>query len=166
MAAKKNNGNAQTSVVKKITKLDLETYNIDNSKASNNGMFTRLPKIELIESLKAIRRDIVRLSESDIFIKDLELGNIKVLQNKIVLCGFNNFSISMDREFNKLSNNIKVNEFFGSKGISLEDSSLDSFVVGKKIYTKFLESDEDYIEDYYDRVLTDNESIKEYVKRL
>jgi len=170
MAVKKDYGNAQTSMGKKVSKLELEAYirdlNTANSKEIKNGMFTRLPKKELIESLRAIRRDILKISESDLLIKNLEIRNIKVLQDKIFLCGLNNVSNSMDRDFNRLSNNIKVNEFFGSEGISLEDSSLDSFKVGKDIYTKFLASDEDYIEDYYDRVLTDNESIKEYVKRL
>lgn len=144
----------------------LESYEIDNYGKSKTTKFTKLGKEELVESLRSIRDDIITLSNNELMITNLELKNIKILKNRIYLVGITNIEHNMDKEYAKLSSNVLMNEFFGSNGITKEMKDVDVFKVYKGVFAKFLESDYEYIEDYYDKVLDSKESIKSYIKRL
>ena len=165
-----SNMNLERYIKPKNIKLDeydgLESYEIDNYSKSKINKFTKLPKEDLIESLRAIRRDIKTLSDCDLMIANLELKNIKILKNKIYLAGITNISHNMDRDFSLLTSNVVMNEFFGSNGVVKENKDEEVLKVYQGIYTRFLASNKEFIEDFYDKELKSKETIKSYIKRL
>jgi len=143
----------------------LESYEMPKVVRPKITKFSKLDKKDLIESLRAIRRDIEIFSQNDLLITNLKLKNIKILNNRIHLCGITNITHNMDRDYNSLANNVLINNFFGADGIVEEFRGEDAMIIYKYIYTTFMTSDDKYIEDFYEKKLV-NESISGYVKRI
>ena len=159
-----NEKNKYTTIIRRIEVLNLDRFikpcnltlvksnglirSFETIAPESNGKVSELNIDTLVNELKMIRHDIGTLSNQSIILEDLNQSNITVHDNKIFLYDVSGLEINSDSEYVSHFNNIKINELFGEAIPAKENDDISKNDITIKLYGKFLESHNAFIEDY------------------
>jgi hypothetical protein len=126
--------------------------------------FSDMDKDTIFKELKLIRQDLQMISACDVIFDSLNENNVRLSDNKIYLYGYSNVSPCHDVEFAYKANDIKMNELFGHKLLDYENKDIRGISVIDKFYGNFLETSNQYIEDYIKEAV-DEDNLSFYLKK-
>ena len=177
---RRHDRNDDLEVAKRLSTINLKCYVTPFDIREENGLLIsyKMKKInfdkrdikdmtfkEYIESLKDIRSDTEKITALGIQLSDLQRHNIALANGKIKIYDFSDYFLG-DRKYLKIHNNNEINDCFGD--LCFMDLSKDNpILIYDKIYSPFLSSSKNNIEDYFEETIEDKEmTLNEYVKSL
>ena len=130
-----------------------------------SGTYTDMKKEILVSELRLVRADFTQLSEENLSFETLDADNVLIVGDKIFIYDYRKLSKSLDGEYARTYNNVKLNELFGLKLLAAENPHVDRFSTFDKFYTEFLSTNNDYLEDYIENEVKEDTLGKHILKR-
>jgi hypothetical protein len=142
----------------------IQKYYMDLLPKGKNGKFTLMDIDDLVSSLRNIRNDINKMTDSKILLCDFFLHNIKVVNNKIYFYDFSDYRLGDDDPLLRTHNDNEMNSLFGSIGVMDENLDINPIDVYDGLFAPFLGSGVPYIEDYIENNVR-SKNLRSYIKK-
>lgn len=113
--------------------------------------YAKMDKDLLAHELRLIRADFSQISEQNMMFENLSPENVMIAGGKIYIYDYKKLIMSSDEEYARTFNNVKLNELFGHSLLVSEYPHKDRFNLFDKFYTQFLETNNDYFEDFLEK---------------
>lgn len=127
--------------------------------------YSEMDKESLVRELRLIRADFSQLSEENIMFEKLSSDNVIIVGDKIFIYDYRKAIKSLDGDYAKTFNNVKLNELFGHDLLVAEHPHVDRFNIFDKFYTRFLSTNNDHFEDFVENEVKEPTLGKHLLKR-